>query len=114
MTALRKANIKKADKGSMYTIVGAGGNVQEWVNGYHQLLDKAEIGKPVEWFISKGKDVNEEFKLEGVHRFPEDLTFLFFPLDGLNLSELAMFRLRMKDRWFDDLIDNSTRKEDEE
>ena len=44
--------------------------------------------------------------------FPADLTVLTFPLEGLHLGKLALFRLRMEDRWFDDIIDNMTTTEE--
>ena len=34
------------------------------------------------------------------------LTFLLFPLTDLNTGKLAMFKMRMQDRWFDDIINN--------
>ena len=88
-------------------------NLQEWVDGYENMLAEKEIGKPVEWFTCKGKDVNAEFELQGNERFKNDLTFLFFPLDGLHIGKLAMFKLGMGDRWFDDVIDNSLRRQRE-
>lgn len=40
--------------------------------------------------------------------FRDDLTVLTFPLDGLHVGKLAMFKLTMEDRWFDDVTDNMT------
>ena len=34
-----------------------------------------------------------------------------FPLDGLDVNKLAMFKLQMRDRWFDDIVDNNARRE---
>jgi hypothetical protein len=42
--------------------------------------------------------------------FASDLTFMFFPLDGLNVGKLAMFKMQMQARWFDDVIDNMRRR----
>ena len=104
---MKKVNLKDAYNGSYYTIEGAGGDLQEWVDGYNSMLEEQGIGKPIEWFTCKGRDVNEEFGLEGNERYKDDLTLLFFPLDGLNIGLLAIFKLRMGNRWFDDIIDNS-------
>lgn len=101
--------LKKAYGGSYYTIVGCGGDLEEWKAGYQKLLDKEEIGTIKEWIQFEGKDVNETYNLEGNNRFQDDLHFLAFPLTGLNINRLAVLRLQMQDRWFDDLIDNSLR-----
>ena len=110
---MKKVNLKEAYKHSYYTIIGAGGDLQEWVDGYEDWLNEQGIGKPVEWLTCKGKDVNEEFGIIGDNRFQSDVTLLFFPLDGLNIGKLAIFKLMHGDRWFDDVIDNSVEVEEE-
>lgn len=100
-------NLRDAEQGSYYTIVGAGGSLDEWVTGYEKILEEAEIGKPVEWFTTTGAAVNSHTSPTNEHdAFPDDLAFLLFPLDGLDVGKLAMFKLRMQDRWFDDIVDN--------
>lgn len=109
MSGIARANLEQAYVGSFYTIAGAGGDLNEWVEGYEKLLEEHEIGKPREWFISTGLDVNAFAGLDLVadrDQFQDDLTFLLFPLDGLDVGKLAMFKLMMRDRWFDDVIDN--------
>ena len=110
---MKKVNLKEAYKHSYYTIIGAGGDLQEWVDGYEDWLNEQGIGKPVEWLTCKGKDVNEELGIIGDNRFQSDVTLLFFPLDGLNIGKLAIFKLMHGDRWFDDVIDNSVEVEEE-
>lgn len=99
--------LKEAYNGSYYTITGAGGNLDEWKNGYQDLLNKEEIGTITKWVEFTGKDVNDEFELTGDNRFQDDLHFLAFNLDNLNIGKLAMFKIKMQDRWFDDIIDNT-------
>ena len=110
---IRKANLQKAYKGSYYTIIGAGGDLQEWVDGYNKMLEEQGIGKPQAWFQATGAQVNKEFGLTGDEAFKARLTILFFPLDGLDIGKLAIFKLKMEDRWFDDIIDNSLRRQRE-
>ena len=43
---IAKANLQEAYNGSYYTILGAGGDLQEWVDGYNQMLAEEGIGKP--------------------------------------------------------------------
>ena len=104
---------KKAYKGSYYTIQGCSGDLEEWKEGYTELLQKEGIGTPKKWHSFKGKDYNDEFQLTGDNRYPDDLHCLCFPLDGLDVGKLAMFKLIMRDRWFDDIVDNDLRREAE-
>lgn len=96
---------------SWYTITGVGGDLQEWKDGYTKLLEGAGIGTPLEFHTFTGRDYNEAFHTTGANRYPDDLTFLTFPLDGLHIGKLAMFKLQMQDRWFDDIVDNDLRRE---
>lgn len=106
------SDLARADAGSFYTIAGVGGDPQEWVDGYNDLLAKAGIGTPAAWYATTGAAVNRyaEHKARGflVDRdaFPDDITFLLFPLDGLNVARLPVFKIQMQDRWFDDIIAN--------
>lgn len=105
--------LQKAYEGSYYTIEGCGGDLEEWKKGYEEQLKIADIGKPIKWIEFTGKDMNEIYNLSGNNRYQDDFHFLAFPLDGLNVGKLAMFKLAMGDRWFDDIVDNNRRKEEE-
>ena len=97
-----------AYQGSHYTICGAGGDLDEWVDGYNKLLAEEGIGTPVCWAQTTGENINNYAATRGTvtDPFQDDLTVLTFPLDGLHVGKLAMFKLTMGDRWFDDVIDN--------
>lgn len=98
--------LKMAYEGSYYTIIGCGGDLQEWKDGYQKLLDEQNIGTITKWIEFTGKDMNEELELTGHDKYSNDLQFLAFSLDGLNIGKLAIFKLQMGDRWFDDIVDN--------
>ncbi len=101
-----------AYNGNFYTITGCGGNLDEWTNGYCRLLKEEGVGEP-EWFITfRGKDMNMEYGLTGDNAYPDGLTFLMFPLTGLNMGRLAIFKILMSDRWFDDIVDNNRRRQE--
>lgn len=104
-------DLQPAYGGSYYTLIGVGGDLAEWVAGYEGLLEEQGIGKPTAWYSANGAQVNAFAgpDLAPHDRFASDLTFLLFPLEGLNTGMLAMFKLRMEDRWFDDVIDNMRR-----
>jgi len=103
-------DLTQARAESWYTIIGCGGDLYEWVEGYEKAMSAAEIGTPVQWYRTTGHAVNELTQGEGFDRFPADLTMLLFPLDGLNAGSLALFKLAMGDRWFDDICDNIERR----
>lgn len=108
---IRNELLKKAYDGSYYTIIGAGGNLEEWKAGYTKMLSEKGIGSIKEWFSFKGADMNKEFCLSGTNRYDDNLTFLVFPLDGLDVGKLAIFKLQMGDRWFDDVVNNDLSRE---
>ena len=105
----------KLYKGSWFTIIGAGGDLDEWKTGVQKLLDEEKIGEIQEWETFSGKDVNEFYSIpeDSSDHFPDDLTFLAFSLDGLNISKLAIFKLNFGARWFDDIVDNILRRMEE-
>lgn len=104
-----KEIFEKAYNGSYYTITGCGGDLNEWKNGYQEMLDKKEIGKIQEWITFTGKDMNEEYGLTGNNAYKDEITFLAFPLTGLNVGRLAVLKIALNDRWFDDIVDNNRR-----
>lgn len=110
---IQNEKLRKAYEGSYYTIEGAGGDPNEWKGGYEKLLSDSDIGKPAFWIDFTGKEMNEEFHLTGTNVYPDDLHFLAFPLDDLAAGKLAIFKLNMEDRWFDDIVDNNARREEE-
>lgn len=36
-------------------------DLNEWINGYEEMLEKEEIGKPVEWITFTGAEMNTEY-----------------------------------------------------
>jgi len=104
---LTTEQVKELAKTSAYTITGAGGDLDKWTTGYTKLLNEQGIRTPKNWFTFCGEQMNAAFELAGDCRFKSDITFLAFTLDGLNIGKLAIFKMRMEDRWFDDIVDNS-------
>lgn len=107
----REEIFSEAYRGSYYTIIGCAGDLNEWATGYRELLGDRGIGKPEKFITFKGKDMNEVYLLTGNNAYANRLTFLMFPLDGLEVSKLAIFRLQAGDKWFDDIVDNNQRRE---
>lgn len=107
---LTKKDIDKAYDEWFYTILGAGGDLNEWFEGYQKLCDKNDIGQIPQWYVTTGKVLNDRWDLTGKERFKNNLTILMFSYEGMNVGKLAMLKLRMGDRWFTDVIDNSVRR----
>lgn len=101
----------KLYNGSWFTIEGAGGDLNEWKEGLQDMLNQEGIGTIQEWETFSGKEMNDNYNLTGSNRYPDDLTFLCFSLDGLEIGKLAMFKMRFGARWFDDIVDNNARRE---
>ena len=108
---MKKVNLKVAYDKWYYTIVGVGGDPQEWMDGYEKLMAEEGIGTPSCWYYCKGSDINRKFSLKGENKFKSDWLFLFFPLDGLPLSRLAVYKIAMHDHWFTDIINNRACRE---
>ena len=118
MKTLTNRELAAAEKGSYYTILGAGGPLEDWVSGYEKLLEENEVGKPTEWFQTTGANVNLyatrvlRGPIAAGDEFQEDLTILMFPLGGLNMRRLAVLKVMTQDRWFDDIIANMAPADD--
>lgn len=79
---------------------GCGGNLNEWVNGFTDMLKEEGI-------------VTDSFSFDEIYSFENgNLTNLAFALNSedLNMGKLAIFRLKIRDNfgamWLSDYIDN--------
>ncbi len=102
--------------GSAYTIIGAGGELSAWTEALKKLLLENQILNPdteMQWATWTGAVMNEALGLTGDNAYPDDLTFLAFKVDGLDVGKLAMFKLQAGDRWLDDVINNDIRRQQE-
>lgn len=97
--------------GSWFTVEGAGGDLNEWKTGLQDMLNEEDIGTIQDWATFSGREMNEFGHLTGNNAYPNNLTFLAFSLDGLDIGKLAMFKIRFGARWFDDIVDNNARRE---
>ena len=104
-------DFRKMYDGSWFTIEGAGGDLNEWKEGLQQMLDERGAGTIQEWATWKGSEMNEWGHLTGDNAYPDDLTFLAFSLDGLEVGKLVPLKFMVGGRWFDDIVDNNARRE---
>lgn len=105
----RKEFFEKAYKGCYYTIEGCGGDINVWKTEYAKMLKDEGIGniEDSDWTEFNGNDMNAFYKLVGNVKYPNNFTFLAFPIINLNTGKLAMFKLSQGDRWFNDIVDNN-------
>lgn len=106
-TVTTEEQFKELYNASAYTITGAGGDLSEWMKGINDGLQQRKIGSVSQFYTFKGADMNRVYNLKGDVSYQDDLTFLAFKLDGLNVGKLSMLKLEMGDRWFDDIVDNN-------
>lgn len=99
------ADLHAAYQGSWYFIAGCGGDLSEWTDGITNALTSRGIGAPSAWYVTTGQAVNDYAQATN-DPFPPELVCLLFPLEGLDVGKLALFKLAAGDRWFDDVIDN--------
>lgn len=109
MDEIKGCDLKRAYAGSYYFIAGTGGPLEDWVTEYEKRLEEDGCGKPVAWFQTTGGSINDFCGSANNNPYPVDLTCLLFPLDGMNVGKLAMFKIAYENRWFDDVIDNMRR-----
>ena len=83
---------------------------KDWFDGINKALKKQGIGQIKTLYVFSGEDMNDFFDLTGDNAYPKDLHFLSFPLDGLDVGKLAMFKMSAGFRWFDDIVDNNANR----
>lgn len=96
---------------SFYTIVGAGGDINDWKRQIQSMLNLNNIGHVRKWIAFTGDEMNKHYHLTDDNAYPDDLHFLAFSPEGLNIGKLAAFRMQMRDRWFDDIVANDLNRE---
>ena len=107
----KKELFEKAYKGSYYTIIGVA-DEKEYKEGYQKIFDEQKIGKIKKWYSFTGKEFNDYYEPVGTDRFRDGVHFLAFPLESLNVNKLAILKLQLGDRWFDDIVNNLKSRKD--
>ena len=85
-------------------------DVIQWVKRYSQFKTPEE-----EVFVVSGETMNREYGLTGINQYVTHLNIVCVKLSDLaNPMRLAVPRLRVNGRWFDDVVDNNARHESRE
>ena len=80
--------------------------IREWLKK-HEALTHVEP----DFHIIKGKFMNEQYGLSGDNAYPEDCTLV--SVTDINQMKIALQRFEVGGRWFDDIVDNNTRRKEE-
>lgn len=105
---------EKLYNGSAFTFEGLSfDNFDELKDQINDILEQENIGrvKSENFFTYVGKDMNDYYRLTGSNRYPDDLPFVSFLLDDLDIGKLAIFKLIIGGRWFDDIVSNNLERE---
>lgn len=61
--------------------------------------------------VINGSEMNDFYMLSGKNAYPDDLHIVAIKLDDLvNPNKIVMKRFGFGGRWFDDVVDNNTRR----
>ena len=82
--------------------------IENWLNKYNARTDKELV---LLWI--KGSVMNEKYNLTGDNAYPDDLTILVIEPDSIITYGLILKRFEIGGRWFDDVVDNNARREEE-
>lgn len=107
-----KEDLQMLYNNSAFTYVWLLDEEKEYESLENFLFDNCWLTKPEEVIMYKasGSLVNETFVLEWKNRFPRDLNIVFLPLSNFSKDEigrLAIIKLQIWARRFDDIINNS-------
>lgn len=101
------ADFKRMEDESWFTVIGVGGSLDTWKLGIQKVLQEKKIGTISEWSDFTGREMNSQYHLTGNNAYADDLHFLAFSLDGLDIPKLAMFKLQFGAKWFGDIVMNN-------
>jgi len=113
-TSKTNMTLERLENGSAFTVSGAGGNINDWAIGLKKMLKDKNIGHVDIFYTWTGKFMNETYKLSGKVAYPDNFVFIAFPIEGMDIGKLAIFKMEFGARWLDDIVDNNTRHMEEE
>ena len=85
-----------------------GEDQEKIISEVEAALFHMDIATPKQWYTVDGKTINGRYGLRPGYIRNRD-RFLMFDHEGMNIRDLACFKLISKDRWFTDIVDNARR-----
>lgn len=107
-----KVDLQMLYEDSAFTYIWLLDEAKEYDSLENYLFNDCWLTKPEEVVMYKasGDLINEEFELEWKNRFPKNLNVVLLPLGNFDKNEigrLAIIKLQIWARRFDDIINNS-------
>lgn len=80
----------------------------DWIKKY------SEVSNPLNVYITSGKTMNNHYNLTGNNRYNEDLKIVSIKnKDIMQLMRIAIPRFEIGGRWFNDIVDNNSWREED-
>ena len=115
ITVNDKATLDELYKGSALTLEGCAPTKEniDWLFGW--LKDHTPLKRERVYIVS-GSLMNMAYGLTGDNAYPEtNCTLVCVKLEDLeNPASITTARFWLRGRWFDDVVDNNSRREEEE
>ena len=94
-------------KDSAFTIYGCSGNMYEWAVKLNHVFVQTDVGRVEKFYTFVGAQMNEKYQLQGKKKYKDDLNFLAFKRNNLNLKKLSKIKDKLGAKWFNDIVDNN-------
>ena len=108
-----KATLEELYKDSALTMVALSpddeslGQFRDWINEHTKM-------KTEDFYIIKGIVMNWAYQLTALNAYPKDVTLVAVKLTDLaDPSRIIRPRFEIGGRWFDDIVDNNSRRQKE-
>lgn len=79
------------------------------------IKNLSEISNPLNMYIIKGKQMNEEYGLSEKNKYPNELRIVSVMLEDIKqVEKIVIPRFEIHGKWFNDIVDNDVRREGRE
>jgi hypothetical protein len=89
---------------------------EENMNEVYEFFEENFNLKERKCYVITGKQMNEQYRLNGNNAYQDDLSIVCFDLENFpkaDIQKLAIKRFEFGGRWFDDVVDNNALREKE-
>ena len=110
-----KDQFEKLYKSNALTLLGLDDTDKNLYSFAKWIKDLSEISNPLNMYIIKGKQMNEQYGLSGNNKYPNEFRIVCVELEDIKQAEkIVIPRFQISGRWFNDVVDNDVRREGRE